>query len=87
MDDPGANKSTHEPQLEKLERAPVLVIEPTVMAAGAAAGEVLQALASLLPAAATNRKLLVRIAAIAFEISWKNPPPRLALRIAGTPEG
>src|SRR5690606_14657370 len=37
---PGAKRSRQLPQLEKLDRASLLVVEPTVMAAAARAGEV-----------------------------------------------
>jgi hypothetical protein len=39
IDEPGAKMSRQEPKLEKLERASVLVVEPTVIAEGARAGE------------------------------------------------
>ena len=45
MPEPGANRSTHEPMLEKSERASLLVVEPTVTAAPTRDGEPLQALA------------------------------------------
>jgi hypothetical protein len=51
MLDPGANRSTHVPKLEKEERASVLVELPTVSACDTRAGEEKQALALLLPAA------------------------------------
>ena len=35
---PGAKMSTHVPQLEKPDRASVLVVEPTVIAVGSLAG-------------------------------------------------
>jgi hypothetical protein len=50
--EPGAKMSTQVPMFEKLERASVRSVEPTVMASGVRAGLVLQALAPLsLPAA------------------------------------
>jgi hypothetical protein len=39
MAEPGANKSTHEPILEKLETASSLVEDPTVIAEGSRDGE------------------------------------------------
>ena len=39
MLDPGAKMSTHEPQFENEERASLLVVEPTVTAFAARAGE------------------------------------------------
>src|SRR5690606_36681063 len=43
---PGAKMSTQRPMLEKLDRASVLVVEPTLMASSVRAGELLQASAS-----------------------------------------
>ena len=40
---PGAKMSTHVPKLENEERASLIVVEPTVMALGARAGETLHA--------------------------------------------
>ena len=51
MLEPGAKISTQVPKLEKLERASVLVVEPTVVALATRAGDVVQAFALLLPAA------------------------------------
>jgi hypothetical protein len=51
MLDPGANRSRHVPKLENDDRASEDVVEPTVTAAATRAGEELQALALLLPAA------------------------------------
>ncbi len=52
MLEPGANRSRQLPMLEKLERASVLVVEPTVSPAATRLGELLQAFAPLsLPAA------------------------------------
>jgi len=51
MLDPGAKISRHVPKFEKDERASVFVVEPTVMAAAARAGEELHASALSLPAA------------------------------------
>ena len=49
--EPGAKISRHVPKLENDERASVVVVEPTVIALAARAGDELQALALLLPAA------------------------------------
>jgi hypothetical protein len=43
MLEPGAKMSTQVPKLENEERASVLVVEPTVSAFGARAGDTLQA--------------------------------------------
>jgi hypothetical protein len=51
MLEPGAKMSRHVPKLENEERASLLVVEPTVLAAGTRAGEKLQALPFELPAA------------------------------------
>ena len=51
MLEPGAKMSRHVPKLENDERASVLVVEPTVIAAATRAGEELHALAFELPAA------------------------------------
>jgi hypothetical protein len=48
---PGAKMSRHAPKFEKDARASLESVAPTVMAAVTSAGEVLQALALLLPAA------------------------------------
>jgi hypothetical protein len=51
MLEPGAKMSTQVPKLENEDRASVLVVEPTVIAGAARAGEAVQALTLLLPAA------------------------------------
>ena len=51
MLEPGAKMSRHVPKLENEERASLLVVEPTVLAAATRAGEELHALAFELPAA------------------------------------
>lgn len=48
---PGANRSTHVPQLLKLERLSDEVVDPTVTACAADAGDLLHASPLLLPAA------------------------------------
>ena len=49
--EPGAKISRHVPKFENDERASVVVVEPTVIAFAARAGDELQAFALLLPAA------------------------------------
>ena len=49
--EPGAKRSKHVPKFENEERASLVVVEPTVIALAARAGDELQALALLLPAA------------------------------------
>ena len=51
MFEPGAKISKHVPKFENEERASVLVVDPTVIALATRAGEELQALALLFPAA------------------------------------
>ena len=51
MLEPGAKMSTQVPKLENEERASVFVVDPTVSALATRAGDELQALALLLPAA------------------------------------
>jgi hypothetical protein len=51
MLEPGAKMSRHVPKLENEERASVLVVAPTVLAAGTRAGKELHASAFELPAA------------------------------------
>jgi hypothetical protein len=54
IEDPGANISTQEPKLEKLERASEEVVDPIVSAGPTRLGEPEQALAFELPAATTK---------------------------------
>ncbi len=49
--EPGAKRSKHVPKFENEERASVVVVDPTVMAFAARAGDELHALVLLLPAA------------------------------------
>src|SRR5207248_7046461 len=83
MAEPGAKMSRQVPVFEKLERASVIVVEPTVMACGTLAGEKRHASALLLPAAmpyvtpdaidrCTGESSVVEI-----------PPPRLMFATAG----
>jgi len=73
---PGAKVSTQVPKLEKLERASVLVLEPTQMPKGADAGEVLQAFALLLPAATTITAPARWAPSTASLDAWLKPPPK-----------
>ena len=82
---PGANRSTQDPRFEKLETESELVVDPTVMAFGAEAGERVQALVLSLPAATT----MVTPSSIArwtatFTVEFCGPP-RLMLATAGSP--
>ena len=55
IDEPGAKMSTQVPMLENDERASVFVVEPTVIADGARAGDLVHASLPLsLPAATTT---------------------------------
>ena len=76
MEDPGANRSTHVPKLEYDARASVLVVAPTVRAAGSAAGEERQASALLFPAATANTTPALTAFATAWFKAELNPPPR-----------
>merc|ERR1719296_719658 len=72
------------PWLLKDERASLLVVEPTVMAAAAKAGEKLHASLLLLPAATTTTTPASVAAPIeAVEEGSAPRPPRLMLRTAG----
>ena len=83
MLDPGAKRSTQVPKLEKDDRASVLVELPTVRAWDTRAGDELQALALLLPAA------IAKVTPDAIELRTASssavdaPPPRLILATAG----
>lgn len=80
---PGANRSTQVPIFEKLERESLLVVDPTVMAAGTRDGEVLQALALLLPAATTIVTPALMAAFTAVSMAVDAPPPKDILATAG----
>ena len=74
---PGANRSTHDPKFEKLERASRSVEAATVMAAGALAGEKPHASFVSLPAATTyTMPALIEFVTAVF-IAVETPPPRL----------
>ena len=83
MLDPGAKMSRHVPKLENDDRASVFVVEPTVTAAGARAGDELQASTLLLPAATTNVTPALIELFTAVSSAVLAPPPRLMLATAG----
>jgi len=75
IEDPGAQISTHGPQLEKVERESLLVVEPTVRASTALAGELKHASALSLPAATTTTTFAAWARATAsFSIDERGPP-------------
>jgi hypothetical protein len=81
--DPGAKMSRQVPKFEKDERASVVVVEPVVMAFAARAGEELQALALLFPAAtAIVTPALLRLFT-AVSSALETPPPKLMFATAG----
>ena len=73
MEEPGANTSTHAPQLLNGERAPVLVEEATVTALGAWAGLWVQASPFALPAATTVITPFARALSMAVMGAWYVP--------------
>ena len=83
MSEPGANTSTQVPKLEKLDRASVRVVLPTVMALTARAGETLQAFWFSLPAATTMVTPRETARWTASSVACEAPPPRLMLATAG----
>ncbi len=85
MPEPGANTSRQVPQFEKDERASVDVVEPTVIADGARAGDWVQASAFELPAATTKATPSAVPRAIAASSVVEAEPPRLMLATAGWP--
>ena len=62
----------------------MLVLEPTVMAAGTRAGEELQALALEFPAATAKVTLRLMAPLTAVSRALQAPPPRLMLATAGS---
>ena len=81
--DPGANMSTHSPKLENDERVSLVVVEPTVIALGAAAGENPHASAVLFPAATTTLIPSSTARCTAASKIPLSPPPKLMFRTAG----
>ena len=81
--EPGAKMSKHVPKFENDERASLAVVDPTVMALAARAGEVVQASVLLLPAAtAIGTPELARLFT-AVSSALDAPPPRLMFATAG----
>ena len=81
--EPGANRSRHVPKLENEERASVVVVEPTVIAFAARAGDELHAFALLLPAATAIATPEFERLFTAVSRELEAPPPRLILATAG----
>lgn len=73
---PGAKMSREVPKLEKLARASVLLVAPTVKAVGSEAGEKLLALALSLPAATTVKIPAETASATASLVAVLRTPPR-----------
>ena len=71
--------------MEKLERASLLVVEPTVSAAPTREGEPLQALVFSLPAATAYVTPSLIEFTTAVSSAEEMPPPRLMLATAGEP--
>ena len=83
IEEPGAKRSRQVPKLENDERASEVVVEPTVMASTARAGDELQALALLLPAATAIVTPALERLLTAVSSAVETPPPRLMLATAG----
>src|SRR5687768_5555973 len=81
--EPGAKISRHVPKFEKDERASLVVVEPTVMALAARAGDELHALALLLPAATAIVTFALCRLFTAVSRALEAPPPRLMFATAG----
>src|SRR5437763_14904708 len=85
MPDPGANKSKQLPVFEKLDRASVFSVAPTVNADPTRAGELPQAsLFSFPPAMAYVTPSLIELVT-ALSRALDAPPPRLMFATAGVP--
>jgi len=81
--EPGAKMSRHVPKFENDERASLVVVEPTVMALAARAGDCVQASVLLLPAAtAIGTPEFARLLT-AVSSALEAPPPRLIFATAG----
>ena len=80
---PGANRSRHVPKFENDDLASVVVVEPTVIAFAARAGDELQALALLLPAATAIVTPELERLLTAVSSAEETPPPRLMFATAG----
>ena len=85
MDEPGAKMSRHVPKFEYEARESVVVVAPTVIAAGVRAGENLQASRFEFPAAMAyvTPSLMELVTALSSAVDA--PPPRLMLATAGAP--
>ena len=81
--EPGANKSRHVPKFENEDLASVDVVEPTVIAFAALAGDELHALALLFPAATAITTPAFERLLTAVSSALEAPPPRLMLATAG----
>src|SRR4030095_919403 len=79
MPDPGAKRSRHVPKFENEDLASVVVVDPTVIALAARAGDELHAFALLFPAAtAIGTPEFARLLT-AVSSADEMPPPRLIL--------
>ena len=85
MAEPGANRSTHEPILEKFETVSNLVEDPTVIAVGSRDGEKLQAFCESFPAATATTMPSTVALFTALSNAWLLAPPRLRFMTAGSP--
>lgn len=81
--EPGAKMSKHVPKFENEDLASVVVVEPTVIALAARAGEELQALVLLLPAATAITTPEFERLFTAVSNALEAPPPRLMFATAG----
>ena len=80
ISEPGAYTSTHDPQLLKLDFSSFIVVEPTVMAEAAEAGEYEHASSLVFPAATTTTTPFDTASATAkLNISLYATPPMLML--------
>ncbi len=82
---PGAKTSTQGPRFENQARWSSWPVAPTVIALGAPPGEVAQASAPSLPAAAATTTPSATSASTAASIAADSGPPRLRLATAGAP--
>ena len=85
MLEPGANTSRHVPKLENDDRSSLDVVEPTVIALGSPAGDVVHALTLELPAATTKVTPSSTPRDTAKSRAAERGPPRLMLATAGAP--
>ena len=80
---PGANRSRQVPKLENDDLASVEVVEPTVIAFAARAGDELHAFVLLLPAATAIATPAFERLLTAVSTADEAPPPRLMFATAG----